>query len=218
MATWEPDEIDIEDQYDKADPIDDANLDESMNELNRSIREQEELERRITRAEWTSTNKDERTKLEQQIVFNEKKQGEYIMRASKTIISILHRGFEKIKQDGRVMVLDEKSAEKLYNRLYLVESEGTYKVAFENDSKKYKDILSSTNRWPVPNAYLRIFGKKFMKDIGFDADKPISGTKSKIPKKRMEQIEQYVDEIDDNTEQFASVLNELPTTSEGNQR
>ena len=29
-----------------------------------------------------------------------------------------------------------------------------------------------------------------MKDIGFDADKPISGTKSKIPKKRMEQIEQ----------------------------
>ena len=40
------------------------------------------------------------------------------------------------------MVLDEKSAEKLYNRLYLVESEGTYKVAFENDSKTHKDILS----------------------------------------------------------------------------
>ena len=59
MATLEPDEIDFEDQYDKADPIDDANLDESMNELNRSIREQEELERRITTAEWTSTNKDE---------------------------------------------------------------------------------------------------------------------------------------------------------------
>ena len=156
-------------------------------------------------------------KLEQQIAFNEKKQGEYIMRASKMIISILHRGFEKIKQDGRVMVPDEKSAEKLFNRLYLVESEGTYKVAFENDSKKYKDILSPTNRWLVPNAYLRIFGKKFMKDIGFDADKPINGTKSKIPKKRMEQIEMYVDEIDDNTKQFASVLNELPTTSEGNQ-
>ena len=64
MATWEPDEIDFEDQYDKADPIDDANLDKSTNELNRSIREQEELESRITRAEWTSTNKDERTKLE----------------------------------------------------------------------------------------------------------------------------------------------------------
>ena len=47
MATWEPDEIDFEDQYDKADPIDDADLDASMNELNRSIREQEELERRI---------------------------------------------------------------------------------------------------------------------------------------------------------------------------
>ena len=27
----------------------------------------------------------------------------------------------------------------------------------------------------------------------------------------------YVDEIDDNTKQFASVLNELPMTSEGNQ-
>ena len=139
------------------------------------------------------------------------------MRASKTIISILHRGFDKIKQDGRVMVLDEKSAEKLYDRLYLVESEGTYKVAFENDSKTYKDILSPTNRWLVPNAYLRIFGKKFMKDIGFDADKSKSGTKSKIPKKRMEQIEQYKDEMYGNVKQFAIELNELPTTSENNQ-
>ena len=139
------------------------------------------------------------------------------MRASKTIISILHRGFDKIKEDGRVMVIDEKSTEKLYNRLYLVESEGTYKVAFENDSKTYKDILTPTNRWLVPNAYLRIFGKKFMKDIGFDADKPKSGTKRKIPKKKMKQIEMYVDEIDNNTKQFASVLNELPTTSEGSQ-
>ena len=57
-----------------------------------------------------------------------------------------------------------------------------------------------------------------MKDIGFDADKPKSGTKSKIPKKRMEQIEQYIDEMYDNTKQFtARELNELPTTSENNQ-
>ena len=159
-----------------------------MNELNESIREQEGLESRIARAEWKSMDKNERTKLEQQIALNKEKQNQYIMRASKTIISILHRGFDKIKQGGKVMVLDEKSAEKLYDQLYLVESEGTYKVAFENDSKKYKDILSPGNRWLAPNAYLRIFGKKFMKDIGFDADKPTSGTKSKIPKKRMEQI------------------------------
>ena len=33
----------------------------------------------------------------------------------------------------------------------------------------------------------------------------------------MEKIEKYVDEIDDNTKQFASVLNELPTTSEDTQ-
>ena len=52
-----------------------------------------------------------------------------------------------------------------------------------------------------------------MKDIAFDADKPKSGTKSKIPKKRMEQIEQYIDEMYDNTKQFARKLNELPTTS-----
>ena len=32
----------------------------------------------------------------------------------------------------------------------------------------------------------------------------------------MEQIEQYLDEIDDNTKQFASVLNELPMTCESN--
>ena len=217
MATWEPDEIDFEDEYDKADPIDDTNLDESINELNESIREEEELREKLTRSEWKSKNKDERTKLEQWIAFNEKKQELYIMRASKTIISILHRGFDKIKQDGKVMVMDEKSSKKLYSRLHLVESdEGTYKVAFENDSKNYKDILTPGNRWLVPNAYLRIFDKKFMKDIGFDVDKPKSGTKSKIPKKGMEQIEQYIDEIDDNTKQFAArELN--PTTSENNQ-
>ena len=116
------------------------------------------------------------------------------------------------------MVIDEKSAEKLYSRLRLDESDkGTYKVAFKNESGTYRDILSPGNRWLVPNAYLRIFGRKFMKDIGFDADKPKSGTKSKIPKKQMKQIEMYVDEIDDNTKQFVSVLNELPTTSENNQ-
>ena len=87
---------------------------------------------------------------------------------------------------------------------------GTYKVAFENDSKTHKDILSPGNRWLVPNAYLRIFGKKFMKDMGFDVDKPRTGTKSKIPKKKMKQKEMYVDEIDDNRKQFASELNELP--------
>ena len=215
MASLELDEIDFEDQYDKADPIDDSNLDESINELNRSIREQEELQEKLSRAEWSPINKDEIAKLGQQIAFNEKKQGLYIMRASKTILSILHRGFDKIKQDGRVMVLDGKSAEKIYSCLRLLESdEGTYKVASDNESGTYKDILSPGNRWLAPNAYLRIFGKKFIKDIGFDVDKPKSGTKSKIPKKRMEQIEQYVDEIDDNTKQFALELNKLPTSED----
>ena len=43
MASWEPvdrepvDEIDFEDEYDKVDPIDDYNLDESINTLNESI-------------------------------------------------------------------------------------------------------------------------------------------------------------------------------------
>ena len=66
MDSWEPDEIDFEDQYDKADPIDDADLDASMTLLNESLRVQEELQERLSRAEWKSTNKDERTKLEQQ--------------------------------------------------------------------------------------------------------------------------------------------------------
>ena len=108
------------------------------------------------------------------------------------------------------MVLDEKSAEKLFNRLRLgVTDEGTYKVAFENERGTNKNILSPGNRWLEPNAYSRIFGKKFMKDIGFDVDKPKGGTKSKIPKKTIEQIEQYVDEIDDNRKQFASELREV---------
>ena len=50
-----------------------------------------------------------------------------------------------------------------------------------------------------------------MMDMGFDLDKPKSGTKSKIPKKRIEQIEQYTGKIDDNAKQFTRELNELPT-------
>ena len=217
MASWELDEIEFEDQYDKVDTIDDDSLDESITILNESIREQEELQERLSRAEWSPINKDQIAKLGQRITFNEKKQGLYIMRASKTILSILHRGFNKIKQDGKVMVVDQQSAKKLFNRLRLVETdEGTYKVAFENERDTNKNILSPGNRWLEPNAYLRIFGKKFVKDMGFDVDKPKTGTKSKIPKERIEQIEQYIDEIDDNRKQFARELNKLPT-SEDNQ-
>ena len=215
MASWEPDEIDFENEYDKADPIDDDNLNKSINELNKSIREQEELQGRLSRAEWSPINKDQIEKLGKWIAFNEKKQGLYVIRASKTILSILHRGFNKIKQDGKVMVLDQQSAEKLYNRLRIAETdEGTYKIAFENESGTYKDILSPGNRWLEPNTYLRIFGKKFVKDMGFDVDRPRTSTKSKIPKKRMKQIEQYVDEIDGNRKQLASELNKLPKSED----
>ena len=48
MATWEPDEINFEDQYDKADPIDDADLDTSMTLLNESMRVQEELREKLS--------------------------------------------------------------------------------------------------------------------------------------------------------------------------
>ena len=64
MATWEPDEIDFEDQYDKVDPIDDADLDTYMNILNESIREQEELRGKLGGAEWSSMDKSKRTKLQ----------------------------------------------------------------------------------------------------------------------------------------------------------
>ena len=218
MATWEPNEIEFEDQYDKIDTIDDDSLDESITILNKSIREQEELQKKLSRTVWSLMDKDEMTKLGQRIAFNEKKQGLYIMRASKTILSILHRGFNKIKQHGKVMVLDQQSTEILYNKLHLaVTDEGAYKIAFENERGTNKDILSPGNRWLEPNAYLRIFGKKFVKDMGFDVDRPRTGPKCKIPKKKIEQIEMYVDEIDDNRKQFASELNELPMTSEGNQ-
>ena len=50
--------------------------------------------------------------------------------------------------------------------------------------------------------------------MSFDVDKPKGGAKSKIPKKRAEQIEWYIDEIDDNAKQFARELNELPMTED----
>ena len=73
MALWEQNEIDFEGGYDKADPIDDDDLNEMMNEQNISIQEQEELERRIRRTEWSSMDRSERTKLEQQIALKEEK-------------------------------------------------------------------------------------------------------------------------------------------------
>ena len=122
--------------------------------------------------------------MEQQIALNEEKRSLYVMRASETILLILHRGFDKMKQDGRVMVLDEKSAEKLYSRLRLVESdESTYKIIFENESDVYKDILSPGNRWLAPNAYLRIFGKKFIKNMGFDVENLKVVEKVRFPKR-----------------------------------
>ena len=138
------------------------------------------------------------------------------MKASKTILLILHRGFDKTKQGGRVMGLNENAAEKLYDRLLrLKRSDGdTYKIAFENEKGTLKNVLSPGNRWLAPNVYLRIFGKKFIKDMGFDVDKPKSGTKSKIPRKRIEQIEQYVEETDDNEKQFAKELHKLPTSED----
>ena len=79
-----------------------------------------------------------------------------------------------------------------------------------------RDVLSSLNDWLTPNGYLRIFGKNFLKYMDFDVDKPKDGSKSKIPKERVKQIEQYVEKIDDNARQFARELNKLPT-SEDNQ-
>ena len=38
--------------------------------------------------------------------------------------------------------------------------------------------------------------------------------KVRFPKKRIEQIKQYVDEIDDNTKQFETELNKLPTNED----
>ena len=53
-----PVEIDFEDEYDKVDPIDDADLNESMTTLNESIGEQKELLDRFHRTAWTSVNED----------------------------------------------------------------------------------------------------------------------------------------------------------------
>ena len=67
------------------------------------------------------------------------------------------------------MVLDEKSAEKLYNGLSLDNSDGdtSYKTTFETEKGLLKDVLSSSNNWQTPNGYLRIFGTNFIKGSGF---------------------------------------------------
>ena len=118
-------------------------------------------------------NEDKRQKLKQQIAFNEKEHELYLMTASKTMLWILHRGFNKIKQYGKVMVSDEMAAKKLHDRLYLEKSDrNTYKVTFNTEKGILKDVLSKSNNWLTPDGYLKIFGKGFIKDMGFDVDKP----------------------------------------------
>ena len=72
------------------------------------------------------------------------------------------------------------------------------------------------NNWLTPNGYLRILGKNFIKDMCFDVDKTYGGANSKIPKERIKQTEQYIEEMDNNAKQVARELNKLPT-SEDNQ-
>ena len=64
-------------------------------------------------------NENEQQKLKQKITFNEREQKPYIMMASKTILSILHKGFNKIKQGGRAMVLDEPRQPRNYTIDYI---------------------------------------------------------------------------------------------------
>ena len=100
---------------------------------------------------------------------------------------------------------------------YIYKSDGdTNKITTETERGSLRDVLSTSNNWLTPNGYLKIYGKKFIKDMGFDVDKPKGGAKIKIPKKRIVQIERNKEEIDDNSKQFAWELNKLPT-SEDNQ-
>ena len=69
-----PVEVDFEDEYDKADPIDGVDLKELMTLLNEWAREQKQLLHRFRRTEWTSVNEDEQQKLKQQITLIQKKQ------------------------------------------------------------------------------------------------------------------------------------------------
>ena len=83
------------------------------------------------------------------------------------------------------MFLDQQSAEILYKKLRLaVTDEGTYKIAFENESGTYKDILSPTNKWLVPNAYFRSFGKRFIKDMGLMLTNLKLARKVRFPKRK----------------------------------
>ena len=65
-----------------------------MTDMNESIQEHKELLDRFHRTEWTSMNEDERQKLKQHVTLSEKKQELYLLRTSKTILSILHKVFQ----------------------------------------------------------------------------------------------------------------------------
>ena len=132
-------------------------------ELNQKTELQARL-KNIDRGEMSQEQIDERNNLKKE--FNRLTES---IRAEKSkvvrsIISILHREYVKLKESGRVEVRDTQSSQKLFVRIEFNDGD----VLFKNERGEKKTLLKNNGEWRTAKSYASILGSKFLRDLGFD--------------------------------------------------
>ena len=141
-------------------------------ELNQKTELQARL-KNIDRGEMSQEQIDERNNLKKE--FNRLTES---IRAEKSkvvrsIISILHREYVKLKESGRVEVRDIQASQKLFVRIEFNDGD----VLFKNERGEKKTLLKNNGEWRTAKSYASILGSKFLRDLGFDPKSSKSANK-----------------------------------------
>ena len=181
--------------------VDDFDNDLDFSNIDEEFRRQNELKTRLqnlNRGEMSQEQIDERNNLRKEVnqvtrnIENEK------LKVAKTIISILHKEYVKLKESGRVKVKDAQSGQKLFDKIEFNDGD----VLFENERGERKSLLTSNGKWRSPKEYKKLFGVKFLRDIGFDPDS--SKSANKIASKEAANLNEELNAIDTSNIQSTS--------------
>ena len=134
--------------------------DNYFHDLNDNLKQQEEIKLRLesinNKSKLTEEEADRRIDLKRQLMDTTKRLEITKIKTSKNIISILHKEFNKIKENRRVLVRDEVSGQKLYNRIEFVSDGDGYEPKFIGYKGAYKDLTTTKGNWLSSKQYLKV--------------------------------------------------------------
>lgn len=192
------DDDSFEESYNNIDDFDNNDFDFDINE---AIRQQNELQTKldnINRGEMSQEQINERNNLRSEVDRVTRNIETEKIRATKAIVSILHKEYTKLKKSGRVKVGDVQSGQELFDRIKFNNGD----VLFENERGERKSLLTKNGKWRSPKEYKKLFGVKFLRDLGFDPDS--SKTANKIASKEAAKLNEKLDAIDTSNIQSTS--------------